>query len=126
MQGIPKSHPRYESLMQRERIAAAVREGLAHETGLIAHGRGEAGGEGHFSPVEVDGDAGHDPNAWRSQFRCQRGVGAAHILQGLIQGVPPGTDLVLPSGQFGQVGEEDDRHLCHRERYLLYFLGFLG
>jgi len=42
MQGIPKSHPRYESLMQRERIAAAVREGLAHETGLIAHGRGEA------------------------------------------------------------------------------------
>ena len=42
MQGIPKSHPRYESLVMRERIAAAVREGIAHETGLIAHGRGEA------------------------------------------------------------------------------------
>lgn len=42
MQGIPKSHPRYESLLFRERIAAAVRDGIAHETGLIAHGRGEA------------------------------------------------------------------------------------
>ena len=42
MQGIPKSHPRYESLLQRERLAKAVRDGLAHETGLIAHGRGEA------------------------------------------------------------------------------------
>ncbi len=42
MQDIPKSHPRYESLVLRERIAAAVRDGIAHETGLIAHGRGEA------------------------------------------------------------------------------------
>jgi 4-phosphopantoate--beta-alanine ligase len=42
MQGIPPSHPRYQSLMVRERLARAVREGVAHETGLIAHGRGEA------------------------------------------------------------------------------------
>jgi 4-phosphopantoate---beta-alanine ligase len=42
MQGIPPSHPRYQSLVLRERLARAVREGIAHETGLIAHGRGEA------------------------------------------------------------------------------------
>jgi len=42
MQGIPKSHPRYESLMTRKKITDAVKNGLVHETGLIAHGRGEA------------------------------------------------------------------------------------
>jgi 4-phosphopantoate---beta-alanine ligase len=39
---IPRSHPRYESLMLRERLADGFRQGLVHETGLIAHGRGEA------------------------------------------------------------------------------------
>jgi len=39
---IPKSHPRYESLMLRERIADGYQQGFVHETGLIAHGRGEA------------------------------------------------------------------------------------
>ena len=39
---IPKSHPRYESLMTREKIRKAMNKGLVHETGLIAHGRGEA------------------------------------------------------------------------------------
>lgn len=39
---IPKSHPRYESLMLREKISQGLREGIVHETGLIAHGRGEA------------------------------------------------------------------------------------
>ncbi len=39
---IPKSHPRYESLMMRERLADGVFRGLVHKTGLIAHGRGEA------------------------------------------------------------------------------------
>lgn len=42
MENIPKSHPRYASLMQREKISLAIKKGLAHETGLIAHGRGEA------------------------------------------------------------------------------------
>jgi len=40
--GIPKSHPRYQSLVMREKIAEGVRKGLVHETGMIAHGRGEA------------------------------------------------------------------------------------
>ena len=40
--GIPKSHPRYESLMMRQRLAEGMMNGLVHETGLIAHGRGEA------------------------------------------------------------------------------------
>lgn len=42
MTNIPKSHPRYTSLMTREKISDAMKEGLVHETGLIAHGRGEA------------------------------------------------------------------------------------
>ncbi len=42
MQEIPKSHPRYLSLITREKIKQAMKDGLVHETGLIAHGRGEA------------------------------------------------------------------------------------
>ena len=42
MEDIPKSHPRYESLMTRKKISDALKRGLVHETGLIAHGRGEA------------------------------------------------------------------------------------
>ncbi|MGC9554936.1 MAG: 4-phosphopantoate--beta-alanine ligase [Thermoplasmatota archaeon] len=40
--GIPPSHPRYQSLVWRQQIAEGVRRGLVHETGMIAHGRGEA------------------------------------------------------------------------------------
>ena len=39
---VPKDHPRYRSLMVRERLAEAVQEGLVNPTGLISHGRGEA------------------------------------------------------------------------------------
>jgi 4-phosphopantoate--beta-alanine ligase len=39
---IPRSHPRYESLKTRERMKEALSQGIVHETGLIAHGRGEA------------------------------------------------------------------------------------
>ncbi len=39
---IPKSHPRYESLMTRERIVEGVEKGLTSIHGLIAQGRGEA------------------------------------------------------------------------------------
>ena len=42
MKRIPKSHPRYTSLITREKISQATKKGIAHETGLIAHGRGEA------------------------------------------------------------------------------------
>jgi 4-phosphopantoate--beta-alanine ligase len=42
MHKIPKSHPRYHSLMTREQISEGMRQGIVHETGLIAHGRGEA------------------------------------------------------------------------------------
>lgn len=40
--GIPSGHPRYQSLVWRQQIAEGVRQGLVHETGMIAHGRGEA------------------------------------------------------------------------------------
>ena len=39
---IPKDHPRYASLMTRERLADFVKRGLMTPTGLISHGRGEA------------------------------------------------------------------------------------
>jgi 4-phosphopantoate--beta-alanine ligase len=39
---IPKSHPRYKSLMIRERLVKALEKDLAVHEGLIAHGRGEA------------------------------------------------------------------------------------
>ena len=42
MKKISKNHPRYMSLMTREKISQAMKHGIVHETGLIAHGRGEA------------------------------------------------------------------------------------
>jgi 4-phosphopantoate--beta-alanine ligase len=39
---IPKSHPRYESLMTREKIVKGVEIGITSIHGLIAQGRGEA------------------------------------------------------------------------------------
>jgi 4-phosphopantoate--beta-alanine ligase len=42
MKEVPKSHPRYFSLKTREKISNAMKKGITHETGLIAHGRGEA------------------------------------------------------------------------------------
>lgn len=39
---IPKTHPRYESLMTREKIEEGVKKGITSLVGLIAHGRGEA------------------------------------------------------------------------------------
>ncbi len=42
MTDIPRSHPRYASLVTREKIAAGVKNGLTSTQGLIAQGRGEA------------------------------------------------------------------------------------
>jgi 4-phosphopantoate--beta-alanine ligase len=39
---IPPDHPRYRSLVARERLASLAREGLVTPEGLAAHGRGEA------------------------------------------------------------------------------------
>ncbi len=39
---IPPDHPRYRSLLARERLAACAREGIVTFEGLAAHGRGEA------------------------------------------------------------------------------------
>ena len=38
---IPPGHPRYHSLVYRERLVEALRHGLVVPQGLIAHGRGE-------------------------------------------------------------------------------------
>ncbi len=39
---VPKSHPRYLSLVTRDKIVEGVKKGITSEHGLIAHGRGEA------------------------------------------------------------------------------------
>lgn len=39
---IPKSHPRITSLLSREKIVEATKEGLLADSAMIAHGRGEA------------------------------------------------------------------------------------
>jgi len=39
---VPKKHPRYESLMTREKIVDGIKRGITSIDGLIAHGRGEA------------------------------------------------------------------------------------
>ena len=41
MNDIPKSHPRYASLMLREKLVEGFRNGVVVPQGLIAHGRGE-------------------------------------------------------------------------------------
>ncbi|ACV24296.1 4-phosphopantoate--beta-alanine ligase [Methanocaldococcus fervens] len=38
---IPKTHPRYESLIKREKVVEALDKGILAKAGLIAHGRGE-------------------------------------------------------------------------------------
>src|SRR5256712_5364837 len=52
---IPRSHPRYESLVRRERLVRAWKEGVVVPEGLIAPGRGEAWdylfGEGASAPA---------------------------------------------------------------------------
>lgn len=42
MTEIPRSHPRYASLVARERVAEGVKKGFTSTQGLIAQGRGEA------------------------------------------------------------------------------------
>ena len=39
---IHNDHPRYESLKLREKIVDAYKKGILAESGMIAHGRGEA------------------------------------------------------------------------------------
>ena len=39
---VPPSHPRYRSLMEREKLIEGYEKGLVATQGLIAHGRGEA------------------------------------------------------------------------------------
>ncbi len=41
MTEIPKSHPRYASLVLRERLVDGFKQGIVATQGLIAHGRGE-------------------------------------------------------------------------------------
>ena len=39
---VPKTHPRYKSLLNREKVVEALDKGILAKAGLTAHGRGEA------------------------------------------------------------------------------------
>lgn len=39
---IPKTHPRYKSLLLRDKVKNAFKEGYLADSGMIAHGRGES------------------------------------------------------------------------------------
>ena len=39
---VPKSHPRYESLILRKKMVDAAKKGYLADSAMIAHGRGEA------------------------------------------------------------------------------------
>src|SRR5437762_9812654 len=69
---IPKSHPRYASLMRRETLVRAWKAGIVVPEGLIAHGRGEAFdylfGERTIAPALVaDGREPHGSCARRGR-----------------------------------------------------------
>ena len=42
MSSTPKDHPRYQSLLLRDRIIEGIERGFTSKQGLVAHGRGEA------------------------------------------------------------------------------------
>ncbi len=42
MTDIPKDHPRYESLIAREKIVEGIKMGITSQQGLVAQGRGES------------------------------------------------------------------------------------
>ena len=42
MKFVPKTHPRYKSLLNREKVVEAFDNGILAKAGLTAHGRGEA------------------------------------------------------------------------------------
>ncbi len=59
MAEIPKDHPRYLSLMTREKLVEGVKRGITAIQGLIAHGRGEAfdyvlGEKSHEFAIEAE------------------------------------------------------------------------
>ncbi|MCE4607932.1 MAG: phosphopantothenate/pantothenate synthetase [Caldisphaeraceae archaeon] len=56
---IPKSHPRYQSLVTRERIVSFFKKGIVVSQGLVAQGRGEAfdyilGEKSHEFAIEAE------------------------------------------------------------------------
>ena len=59
MEEIPPTHPRYWSLVTRQKLVEALREGIVVPHGLISHGRGEAfdyllGERSHDFAVEAE------------------------------------------------------------------------
>ena len=86
---IPKDHPRYKSLMTRERLAEMVQRGLVTPTGLISHGRGEAydylmGEESTDAALEAEKAAAAYLLSARNPVVCVNGNAAALDAKNLI------------------------------------------
>lgn len=87
---IPKSHPRYKSLMTRERLAEMVQRGLVTPTGLISHGRGEAydylmGERSTDAALEAERAAAAYLLSARNPVLCVNGNAAALDSEGIIR-----------------------------------------
>ena len=86
---IPKNHPRYKSLMTRERLAEMVKRGLVTPTGLISHGRGEAfdymmGEKSTDAALEAERAAAAYLLSARNPVICVNGNAAALDPKGII------------------------------------------
>lgn len=86
---IPKNHPRYKSLMTRERLAEMVERGLVTPTGLISHGRGEAfdymmGEKSTDAALEAERAAAAYLLSARNPVICVNGNAAALDPKGII------------------------------------------
>lgn len=117
---IPKSHPRYKSLMTRERLVEMVGKHVVTPTGLISHGRGEAFdylmGEDTTGPAE---DAERAAAAMLvladNPVICINGNAAALDAEGLIaiaREVPAKIEVNL----FHRTSERMEAVISHLER----------
>lgn len=87
---IPKSHPRYKSLITRERLAEMVQRGLVTPTGLISHGRGEAydylmGERSTDAAIEAERAAAAYLLSAENPVLCVNGNAAALDPEGIIE-----------------------------------------
>ena len=71
---ISKDHPRYRSLVVREHMGRMVERGIVAQTGLIAHGRGEA-----FDYLIGERTTGPGERAERAAVAVLLEIGRAHV-----------------------------------------------
>ncbi|UOY10143.1 phosphopantothenate/pantothenate synthetase [Methanonatronarchaeum sp. AMET6-2] len=114
---VPDDHPRYDSLLLRERLVEGYEDGLVSDAGLIAHGRGEA----------FDYLLGEETSDWADKAV----LAAAHELfrsENPVVSVNGNTAALVPSliGRMSRSGLTVEVNLFHRsEERVRRIVGFL-